>query len=240
MPLRLSAIREARRQVVYTAAAMPSLPICRLRWLLPLVAGWVPAVSVGDPHTRADPAFEGVVRLEIADGPEAGGRLRLLETFALRDAEGRRWEAPAGALVSGVGVPPALRHLFDDRDAGTPLRKAAVLRDAVAALRTVGWKTVARVYHDASRAELASEPEAKALYAAWYAGGLRWEPRGSSCYSRCHASAPDLVWHADLRDVDLQPVLAWIWSDDPGLDAIDARLDALMQRPGPHLFAQPR
>lgn len=219
---------------------MPFLPIFRLRCWLPLFAGLVPAVSAGDPPVRAAPAFEGVVRLEIADDPEAGGRLRLLETFALRDAEGRRWEAPAGTLVSGAAVPPSLRHLFDDLDAGTPLRKAAVLRDAVAAARTFGWKTVARVYHDASRAELASEPEAKALYAAWYAGGLRWEARGSSCYTRCHASAPDLVWRADLRDVDLQPVLAWIWSDDPDLDAIDARLDALVQRPGPHLFAQPR
>lgn len=214
--------------------------ICRLPWCLALVAGLLPAVGLGDPPAREAPAFEGAVRLEIPDDPEAGGRLRLLESFALRDAAGRRWEAPAGALVSGATVPPTLRYLFEDGGAGAPLRKAAVMRDAVAASRTAGWKAVARLYHDASRAELVSEPEAKALYAAWYAGGPRWEPRGSSCYGRCHASAPDLAWHADLRDVDLRPVLEWIWNDNPDLDAIDARIDALVRRAGPHLFAQPR
>jgi len=219
---------------------MMPVRISRLCWSLPLVAGLLPAVGLGEPPGRIAPTFEGAVRLEIPDDPAAGGRLRLMEAFSLRDAEGRRWEAPAGALVSGVAVPATLRHLFEDGGAGAPLRKAAVLRDAIAISRTASWTAVARAYHDACRAELASEPEAKALYAAWYAGGLRWEPRGSSCYGRCHASAPDLAWHADLRDVDLRPVLEWIWNDNPDLDAIDARIDALVRSPGPHLFAQPR
>lgn len=212
----------------------------RLGWWLHLLPGMAPAVGLGETPGQAMPAFEGAVRLEIPDDPAAGGRLRLLESFALRDADGRRWEAPGGTLVSGAAVPPSLRHLFEDGIAGEPLRKAAVLRDAVAASRSESWKTVARVYHDATRAELASEPEAKALYAAWYAGGLRWAPRGSSCFGRCHAAAPDLAWHADLRGVDLRPVLEWIWRENPALDAIDARLDVLVKHPGPHLFAQPR
>jgi hypothetical protein len=121
-----------------------------------------------------------------------------------------------------------------------PVRRAAVIRDVAVEARTEPWRKVARMYFDANLAEMVSEPEAKVLYAAWYAGGTRWEPRGSSCFRSCHIAATALAWQVDASSAPVAEILDWIWRDNPSLDAIDQRLDDAITRPGPHLFAQPR
>ena len=44
------------------------------------------------------------------------------------------------------------------------------------------------------------------MYMTLYASGLRWEPKGSSCYTHCHTNAAQLTWKPDLQDLDLKPL----------------------------------
>jgi hypothetical protein len=200
--------------------------------ILTVAAG--PAGSAGDA-----PAFRGRVVLEIPDEPEASGRLRVAEEFSFVDSLGKTWTAPRGALAQGNLLPRPMQHLGIPLPEG-PVRRAAVIRDVAVEARTEPWRKVARMYFDANLAEMVSEPEAKVLYAAWYAGGTRWEPRGSSCFRSCHIAATALAWQVDASSAPVAEILDWIWRDNPSLDAIDQRLDDAITRPGPHLFAQPR
>lgn len=185
------------------------------------------------------PAFQGRVVPELPDEPEAAGRLRVAEDFTFVDSRGAIWTAPRGALARGVLVPPSLQHLGLPVPEG-PVRKAAVIRDVAMEAKTEPWRKVARMFFDANLAEMVSEPEAKVLYAVWYVGGTRWEPRGSSCFRSCHIAAATLAWHVDASRAAVADIVDWIWRDSPSLDAIDQRLDDTLTRPGPHLFAQPR
>jgi hypothetical protein len=50
--------------------------------------------------------------------------------------------------------------------------------------------------------------------------------------------ASSLAWRPAVTPDEVQPVLQWIEQSRPTLDEIDARLDAAIRKPGPHLFAQ--
>jgi len=78
------------------------------------------------------------------------------------------------------------------------------------------------------------------MYMTLYAGGLRWEMKGSTCFRGCHASAAALTWKPEIQDLDLRPISAWIRQSSPDLDAIDARLNEIIRKPGPHIFVQRR
>lgn len=202
------------------------------RWLITCVL-----LAAAAHATAGDARFAGRLIVEVVDDEAAGGRLRLVEDFTFLDSAARRWVAPAGTFVEAALVPRALQGLPLPAPEGV-IRKAAVLRDARAAVQTDRWETVARMFYEASLAEELSEPEAKLLYMAWRAAGTRWEPPGSSCYRSCHAAVTRLVWRPDVRNVAIEPVIDWIWRRNPSLDEIDERLAALIHRPGPHLFAQ--
>jgi hypothetical protein len=51
-------------------------------------------------------------------------------------------------------------------------------------------------------------------------------------------AATSLTWKPAATPEEIQPVLQWIAQTAPTLDAIDARLDAAIKKPGPHVFAQ--
>ena len=76
------------------------------------------------------------------------------------------------------------------------------------------------------------------MYMALYAGGLRWEPRGSSCFRGRHASAESLSWMPLTSAEEIAPVARWIRQSNPRLEEIDRKLDATIMKPGPHIFAQ--
>ncbi|HKB82281.1 MAG TPA: DUF1353 domain-containing protein [Burkholderiales bacterium] len=173
----------------------------------------------------------------MTDEIEFVHKFRLLEDFAYVDAGGKQWLARKGGIVDDESVP---RDLVSLR--GLPYiaeyRKAAVIHNYFCRARTEPWRRVHRTLFDASIAEGVTETQAKALYAAVYAGGWRWETRDSSCFRSCHASTESLAWKPMVTPAEIEPVLQWIWQDAPDLDAIDRRVDAVVKKPGPHLFAQ--
>ncbi|MEI7968425.1 MAG: DUF1353 domain-containing protein [Betaproteobacteria bacterium] len=204
------------------------------------LAGLVAAITLfvaGQSLPSETGSFLGKVVVEVADEVEVAYRLRTVEDFGFRDSSGRLWLVPRGAIVNGGLLPEDIRTPLLILPEGK-IRKAAVVRDYFVSEASQPWRSVARMFHAANVAEQVSEPEAALLYMAWYAGGTRWEPRGSSCYRSCHASAMTLAWRPDLRNVDLTPIAAAVWAENLSLDQIDARVDAAIRRPGPHLFGQ--
>jgi len=181
--------------------------------------------------------FSGKVMVELLDGIEFAHKLRLLDDFAFTDAGGKVWLARKGGILDGESVPRELYSL-DGLPYPAEYRKAATVHDYFCRVRTEPWRQVHRAFYHASVAEGVSETQAKALYATVYAGGWRWEQNGSSCYRSCHAAAASLAWKPAVTPAQVQPVLQWIAHDGPTLDEIDARLDAVIRKPGPHLFAQ--
>lgn len=203
------------------------------RLLLTIAAAGLCSVALS-----ADPAgFSGKVVVELLDGIEYAYKLRLLQDFSFTDASGKVWLARKGGILDGESVPRGLYSL-----SGLPYpseyRKAAVVHDYFCRVRTEAWREVHRTFYQASVVEGLSESQAKALYAVVYAGGWRWEQKGSSCYRSCHAAVASLAWEPAATPAEVQPVLEWIAQAGPTLDEIDARLDAVIRKPGPHLFAQ--
>ncbi len=203
------------------------------RLLLAITAACLCSVALS-----ADQAgFSGKVVVELLDGIEFAHKLRLLDDFAFTDAGGKVWLARKGGILDGESVPRELYSL-----GGLPYlaeyRKAAVVHDYFCRVKTEPWRQVHRTFYHASVVEGVSETQAKALYAVVYAGGWRWEPNGSSCYRSCHAAVASLAWKPAAIPAEVQPVLQWIAQNGPTLDEIDARLDAVIRKPGPHLFAQ--
>jgi hypothetical protein len=210
----------------------PQIP-GKARLLLAIAATCLCAVAVS-----ADQAgFSGKVVVELLDEVEFASKLRLLEDFAFTDADGKVWQARKGSILDGETIPRGLHSL-----GGLPYlaeyRKSAIVHDYFSRVRTEPWRLVHRTLYQASVVEGVSETEAKALYAVVYAGGWRWEPKGSSCYRSCHAAVASLAWKPAATLSEVQPVLEWIAQTGPTLDEIDARLDTAIRKPGPHVFAQ--
>jgi hypothetical protein len=181
--------------------------------------------------------FSGRVVLELLDEAAFPHKLRLLEDFAFTDQGGKLWLARKGGILDGETVPRALSSL-NDLPYGAEYRKSAVIHDYFCRVRTEPWRQVHRALYEASIAEGLSGGDAKILYAVVYAGGWRWEQKGSSCYGSCHAVAASLAWRPAVTSDEVEPVLQWIGRNGPTLDEIDARLDGVIKKPGPHVFAQ--
>jgi hypothetical protein len=202
-------------------------------WLLAAVA-CCSAVAAGQSGH-----FLGKVVVEWLDDDPFISRMRLLEDFGFEDALGRTWVADKGSVIDGRSLPLVFRDWFGLPFEG-PYRKTALIYDHYCQTMSEPWRGVHRMFYFASIAEGADESEAKLMYMALYAGGLRWEMKGSSCYRGCHASAAALTWKPEIQELDLKPTAAWIRQSAPDLDAIDAHLDAIIAKPGPHVFVQRR
>ena len=183
------------------------------------------------------PGFAGRVVVEWLDDDPFVPRMRLVEDFAFRDASGRQWLAAKGQVLDGRSIP----LLFRDQ-IGPPFaaeyRRSTVVYEAQARAMQANWRDVHRMFYEGSREEGVPEADAKLIYATLYAAGLRWEPRGSSCFRGCHSAAESLSWMPATSAEEIAPVVQWVRTANPPLDQIDRRLDATIMKPGPHIFVQ--
>jgi hypothetical protein len=217
----------------YDSAFIEGIAMSRVALLLVLVAGCALALA-------ADSArFVGRVVVEWLDDDPFIPSLRLVEDFGFQDGQGNTFLVPKGSVLDGRSLPPTFRDLFGGPFVGQ-YRKTSVIYDHLCRSMSEQWKVADRLFYHAAVAEGVEDNEAKQMYMTLYAGGLRWEPKGSTCYSHCHTSASALTWKPDLQDLDLKPIAGWIRETSPSVEAIDAKLDQLIKRPGPHVFVQAR
>ncbi len=160
--------------------------------------------------------------LTVSDGPDRD--MRLVESFAFVDPAGTRWSVPVGAVVNGASIPRVLWTL-----AGSPFtgdyRRASVIHDYYCGVKSRPWQEVHYVFYTAMRADGVSERQAKAYYAAVYAGGPRW--------SRISGAAPGSPQFAvvvpEISEDTYRNLESWIESTNPSIDEIKSRVDDLEQ-----------
>ena len=184
--------------------------------------------------------FLGSVAVEWDDSDSFNRhKIRLLNDFGFRDNQGKQWIARKGAELDGASFTPLFEQMV-----GLPFvgehRRAGVIHDYYSKQLTEGWKDVRRMYYAALVAEGLSENEAKIAYAVLYGAGMRWEVKGSTCYVNCHSSATSLAWKPDVTESELETALDVLGEGNPSLDEIDRAVDAVVVKPGPHLFSQLR
>ena len=180
--------------------------------------------------------FVGKVVVEWLDDPFIP-KLQLREDFGYEDQTGKLWLARRGEVLDGASIPLVFRDIVGMPFVGD-YRRASVVYDYYCQVMSEPWRDVHRMFYYASLTEGVGEVNAKAMYAALYAGGLRWEMPGSSCFKSCHAAAPSLTWKPQVEAMDVRPVVEWIRRANPALEEIDDRVDAALKKPGPHVFAQ--
>ena len=195
------------------------------------------AVFAGAAIAAEPGRFMGRVLVELVDGIEFDHKLRLAEDFGFEDPAGKLWLARRDGILDGSSVPPEVRPFSPF---GESLRKAFVIHDYFSRVKSEPWRDTHRMFFHANLAEGVSQPQAKILHMAMYAGGWRWEVRGTSCYRTCHQGARMLAWKPVVDEADLKPVTDWIWQANPSLEEIEARVDAIIRKPGPHIFGQVR
>ncbi len=166
-------------------------------------------------------------------------KIKLLSDFAFKDASGKQWTARQGTELDGASFTPLFEQMV-----GLPFvgehRRAGVLHDYYSKQLTEHWKDARRMYYAALLTEGLSENEAKTAYAVLYGAGLRWEVKGSTCYINCHSASTVLAWKPDVTESELESALEILGDGNPSLDQIDRAVDAVIPKPGPHLFSQLR
>jgi hypothetical protein len=202
------------------------------RGLLILAGMFVGAAALSAGQGR----FVGKVVVEWLDDPFVA-KLQLREDFGFEDQAGKLWLARQGQVLDGTSIPLVFRSMIGMPFVGD-YRRASVVYDYYCHAKTEPWRDVHRMFYHASLTEGVGEVEAKVMYATLYAAGMRWEMSGSSCFRSCHAAAPSLTWKPQVESKDVSPVVEWIRQVNPALEEIDARVDAAVKRPGPHVFAQ--
>jgi hypothetical protein len=186
--------------------------------------------------SAAQGKFVGKVVVEWLDDPFVA-RFQLREDFGYEDRAGKLWLAPRGQVLDGASIPLVFRETVGMPFVGD-YRRASVVYDYYCHVMSEPWRDVHRMFYNASLTEGVGEVNAKVMYAALYAAGLRWEMPGSSCFKSCHAAAPSLSWKPQVEAGDVKPVVEWIRQTNPGLEEIENRVDAVLKKPGPHVFAQ--
>lgn len=184
--------------------------------------------------------FLGKVAIEWDD--EDGfnrNKIKLLSDFGFQDPAGKKWIAQKGAELDGSSFTPLFEQMV-----GLPFvgehRRASVLHDYYSRQLNEPWRDVRRMYYAALLAEGMSESEAKTAYAVLYGAGMRWEQKGSTCYINCHGGASALIWNPDVIESELNSALEILSDGNPSLEEIEKAVDAVIARPGPHLFSQIR
>lgn len=202
--------------------------------LLCLVATMAVPVAHG-----ADPgAFEGKVVVEWVDEGFVPS-MRLMQDFAFRQAQGKRWVATQGQVLEGKAMPPLFRDLVGKPFDGG-FRKAAVVYDAAAQKMTEHWQQSQRMFFEASVVEGVPESDAKVMYLVLAAQGTRWEIPGSRCYGSCHGQAEPLEWRPVVDEARLASLMQWVRTEDPKIEEIDLQVHEAIRAYGPHIFPQPK
>jgi len=194
-------------------------------------------VLAADSGQIAHGSFEGKVVVEWLDDPYLF-KMRLTEDLQFRQAGGKTWVVPTGAIVDGRSMPMLFVSLM-----GYPFqssfRKTAVVYDYVAQSQKESWEDAQHMFYDGALAEGILPVEAKVMYTLLNATGLRWEIRGSAdCYGRCHARDADLDWTPKVHDEQVLALVSWVRTEDPSLDDIERQVGSVILEKGPHIIGR--
>ncbi|MFK7804177.1 MAG: DUF1353 domain-containing protein [Anaerolineae bacterium] len=166
----------------------------------------------------------------------------LEEEFVYVDSRGKVWTAPAGTITDGASIPQAFLSATGDRLDGAYL-DAAVIHDAycgidnaeLATYQQETWQYVHYVFYEALLTNGMSEQQAKIMYTAVYLGGPRWGEgaedsedqvlmTGFPTSSQNNMVVADPASTPEELVAEFEDYLAWIESENPTVEEINARL----------------
>lgn len=186
--------------------------------LLVLLAHW-PAAA------QSPGRFEGRVVAEwlVHDGDDR--KMRLVEPFVFREASGREWEVPPGAVVDGASIPRLLWRIIGPPFVGD-YRRASVVHDHFCRTMSRPWEEVHRMFFDAALAGGVPTLRAKAYYVTLRAAGKRWtvpiglEP-GDPSY---------VVATPEVPEDALRALQEWVLDNDPTLGELESEADRIARQ----------
>ena len=172
-----------------------------------------------------------VARWLTHGGPDRD--MELVDEFQFEDSDGKIWTAPQNAKINGASIPSALWSF------GPPYvgdyRRASVVHDYYCDAKTETWQDTHYMFYEACREGGVGKTLAKAMYFAVYVGGPRWPAPRLGFFGRVLKSSPSDAHSGDQipprPDIDaeeFQSMLDWIENEDPEIDEIVARSDAMM------------
>ena len=159
---------------------------------------------------------------------------RVLAPLGFTDAEGRLWTVPRAALTDGASIPPLLVPVVGQPRA-PEFEIAAALHDAACGagnealpqFHARGWEETHRMFHEALLAAGVPRAKARAMFAAVYLAGPRWDdPARSLDAVPPERIVREMEWclrFIEIADPDRAELEAWMRGREAGLIAGTAR-----------------
>ena len=157
--------------------------------------------------------------------------MELTAPFAFVRASGERWDVPIGAKINGASI-PRLGWIFGPPYVGN-YRRASVVHDYYCETESRDCDETHRIFYEGCRTDGVNKIIAKKMYAAVKLGGPKWStaPRDLELLSVRgleRISKGDRVNIPPIHDIEtLNEVLSWIEEEDPSLDILDIKTEAL-------------
>ena len=114
--------------------------------------------------------FVGTVKTEWYDD---GRTMKLLDDFSYIDLAGTNWKAEKGHKIDGASIPQVFWTFIGGPFEGK-YRNASVVHDFECDVQKRPWRTVHRMFYNASRCGGVEQTKAKVMFAAVYHFGPRW------------------------------------------------------------------
>ncbi len=184
------------------------------------IAGLTACLFVSVSPALADARYGTFEGRLVAEFLPDGENVQLVEKFTFVDSNGQSWEVPAGSQTNGASIPQFLWVAYPPFTG--KYRVAAVVHDHYCVTKKRTWQQVHRVFYDAMRAVGVEATVAKAMYAAVYAFGPRWEGTGktrSVVYPNQMSAEKQSNTFADLKK--------WIEETNPTPQEIRERVRAM-------------
>ena len=155
--------------------------------------------------------------------------MELIEPFAFISEDGTPWKVPAGAVINGASI-PRLFWTFASPFVGD-YRRASVIHDYFCETKARDWKSTHRIFYHGCIADGVPVLKAKAMYAAVYAAGPRWDlaPSDLVLFSQAgrievsEGSKIDIISHID--NSKYERMVGWINEENPSLEEIENMAD---------------
>lgn len=164
--------------------------------------------------------FEGdVITRWLTDPAKDDRDMELVQSFAYVDAQGKRWQAPAGRTINGATIPTWLWSTIGSPYVGN-YRRASVVHDVACEDRAEPAMTVHRMFYDAMRCDGVNPVEAIVMYYAVKTWGPWWDMDAAIKPSRVIPPAPDEADIDRLR-CNARKVVAEL-GEDATIEAIEA------------------
>jgi Protein of unknown function (DUF1353) len=142
-----------------------------------------------DPTDRAFGKFEGDIVTKWSDD---GRNMTLERDFAYVDSQGKRWDAPTGAVINGASIPRLFWSVI-----GSPFdgkyRNASVVHDTACEFQKERWEDVHRMFYDAMRCARVGAGKAQTMYWAVYHFGPRWQQTPTGAVTETPEQPPEEI-----------------------------------------------